>query len=101
MVLTTDECHLRWGEVCGYIWGQKNHSIAVDIVNDKPRQTYYGAVNVHTQTVHLKAYPSGDSQSTIDFINYLRNRYPHRQLILIGDGASYHRSFYSVIPAKR
>lgn len=40
----------------------------------------------------MKAYPKGDSQSTIDFINLLRNLYPNRQLILIWDGASYHRS---------
>ncbi len=92
MVLTVDECHLRWADVCGYIWGRKNQSITVDVVNKKPRQTYYGSLNVHTQTFQLKAYPSGDSQSTIDFINNWRNLYPHRQLILIWDGASYHRS---------
>ena len=92
VVLMADECHLRWGDVCGYIWGQKNQSIAVDVVNEKQRQTYYGVLNVHTQAVHLKAYPSGDSQSTIDFIDYLRNLYSNRQLILIWDGASYHRS---------
>jgi transposase len=92
VVLIIDECHLRWGEVCGYIWGQRNQSITVPIVNEKQRQTYYGALNNQTKTFQLKAYPAGESRSTINFIKYLRSLYPNRQLILIWDGASYHRS---------
>ena len=64
VVLMIDECHLRWGEVEGYIWGRKNQSITVPVVNDKQRQTYYGALNYPTRTFQLKAYPRGDSQST-------------------------------------
>ena len=93
VALMIDECHLCWGDVCGYIWGRKNQSITVPVVNEKQRQTYYGALNYQTQTFQLTAYPRGDSQSTIDFIEYLRSLYPKNQLILSWDGASYHRSF--------
>lgn len=76
----------------GYIWDQRHQSVTVPIINEKQRQTYYGALNNPTKTFQLKAYPAGESRSTIHFINYLRSLDPNRQLILIGDGASYHRS---------
>jgi putative transposase len=40
-----DECHLLWGDVCGYVWGRTNEKIQVPVKNEKERQTYYGAVD--------------------------------------------------------
>jgi putative transposase len=56
------------------------------------RQTYYGAIDCQTRIFQLRAYPAGDSHSTIKFIEYLRSLYPQSQLMLIWDGASYHHS---------
>ena len=91
-ILIIDECHLRWGDVCGYVWGQKSHAISIPIINEKTRQTYYGALDCTTRTFQLQAYPAGESDSTIKFIKHLRSLYPNRQLMLIWDGASYHYS---------
>jgi putative transposase len=38
VVLMIDECHLHWGDVCGYIGGQKNQLITIPVINDKQRQ---------------------------------------------------------------
>ena len=54
-----DECHLMWGDVSGYIWaaafggklppetclGKTDQEIAVPVVNERDKQTYYGAVD--------------------------------------------------------
>ena len=34
-VFFLDECHLLWGDVCGYIWGKSNTRIEVPIVNER------------------------------------------------------------------
>lgn len=33
-VLLIDECHLLWGDACGYVWGKTNQRIEVPIANE-------------------------------------------------------------------
>jgi hypothetical protein len=53
-----DECHLLWGDLCGYVWaaaflklppetclGKTNERIEVDMTNYPNKQTYFGAVD--------------------------------------------------------
>ncbi len=92
VVLFVDECHLLWGDVTGYVWGQTNQRIEVPIVNERQRQTYYGALNYCTRGFLVKAYDKGNSESTIEFLKYLQQQYLGQRLALFWDGASYHRS---------
>ncbi len=91
-MLFIDECHLLWGDVTGYVWGQTNQRIEIPIVNERQRQTYYGALNYCTQEFLVEAYPQGNSESTIKFLKYLQLQYPQQRLAIFWDGASYHRS---------
>ncbi|PSB24710.1 transposase, partial [Chlorogloea sp. CCALA 695] len=68
-----------------------NERIEIPVINERQKQTYYGALNLYTQRFLVKAYDKGDSQSTIAFLQYLRSQCPHR-IALIWDGATYHRS---------
>ncbi len=45
IVLFVDECHLLWGDICGYVWGKTSSRIEIPIKNEKQRQSYYGAIN--------------------------------------------------------
>lgn len=87
-----DECHLLWGDLCGYVWGKTNERIEVPIINERCKQTYYGAVDVHTQQCLIQAAKAGNSENTIAFLQYLLGQCPHSRIALIWDGASYHRS---------
>ncbi len=40
----------------------------------------------------LKAYDKGNSENTIDYLQYLITESPEQQLLLFWDGATYHRS---------
>ena len=60
IILLEDECHLVWGGVCGMVWGKRNTAIEVPMTNERERQTYYGAINLRTQTVHLQERSVGD-----------------------------------------
>ena len=88
-----DECHLLWGDVCGYVWGRTNEKIQVPVKNEKERQTYYGAVDYYTKEFYMQPKDSGNSSNTISFIEHLRTQKPDaKQFLLIWDGASYHKS---------
>ena len=44
-----------------------------------------------TKQFHVQGYECGNGKSTVEFIKYLQNKYLLRRIILIWDGASYHR----------
>lgn len=91
-VLLIDECHLLWGDVTGYVWGKTDQEVAIEVVNERDKQTYYGAVDYLDGKLLLKAYNAGNSNNTIDYLCYLLDQSPNQKLLLLWDGASYHRS---------
>jgi transposase len=60
-------------------------------INEKDRQTYYGALNYQTQELTVQAYAAGNGDSTVKFVKHLQDKYSGKKIILIWDGASYHR----------
>ena len=92
VVFFVDECHLLWGDVCGYVWGKTNIRIEIPITNEKERQTYFGALNYQTKEFIVHEYAAGNGENTVDFMEYLQQRHPQQRVVLIWDGASYHRS---------
>lgn len=91
VLLFVDECHLLWGDVCGYSWGRTDQRLEIPIVNEKERQTYFGALNCLTGEMLIQAYPKGNSEYTVEFLAYLQQQYPDKRLVIIWDGASYHK----------
>ncbi len=91
-VFLIDECHLMWGDSIGYVWGKTDEEIAVPVVNERCKQTYYGAVDYVERKLILKPYDAGNSKNTIDYLRYLLAESQSQQLLILWDGASYHRS---------
>lgn len=60
--------------------------------NENEKQTYYGALDVIRGNVTLKRFKTGETASTINFLEHLRQVYKGKKIKLIWDGASYHRS---------
>lgn len=87
-----DECHLLWGDLCGYVWGTTHQRIEVPVVNERRKQTYYGVIDLVSQRCLIQTYETGNSENTIDFLKYLLSQYPDARIALFWDGASYHRS---------
>ena len=88
VVFFEDECHLLWGDICGYIWGSTKERIEVPVINERQRQTYFGALNYYTQEFLMKPYKKGDSSNAIAFVKYLISLDPKSRIALIWDGAS-------------
>lgn len=88
-----DECHLVWGDVCGYGWSRRNQRVDMEVKSTKERQTYYGALDYLTKSFVVHDYSAGNEDNTIAFLKYLQSCYdPSTRLIVIWDGVSYHRS---------
>ncbi len=88
-VFFVDECHLLWGDICGYVWGKKVERIELPIRNEKEKQTYYGEVNYRTGEVLLKDYQAENTENTIKFIKYLISENKDSQIVIIWNGAKY------------
>jgi hypothetical protein len=71
VVFFADECHLLWGDLCGYVWGKRHERIELPITNERLKQTYYGAVDVYSQRCLLQPTAKGNSEGTITFLKYL------------------------------
>lgn len=92
LIFFVDECHLIWGDVCGYVWGKTDQRIEIPLRNEKQRQTYYGALNYRTQKMIVQEYPQGNTENTLKFIKHLREQNVQAQIVIIWDGAKYHHS---------
>lgn len=92
LVFFLDECHLIWGDICGYVWGKTDQRIEIPIKNEKEKQTYYGAINYRTGKVTVKEYAQGNTENTIKFVRELIKENKNKKLVIIWDGATYHRS---------
>lgn len=91
IVLLADECHLLWGDCLGYVWGKRGQALEVFMTNERERQTYYGAVNLASREFHLQAFCAGNGENTVAYLNWLRKVYEGKKLLLLWDGATYHR----------
>ena len=91
-VLFVDECHLMGGDIEGYVWGPQGERVEVPVVNERDHQTYYGALDLLSKRLLLEAHKAGDTACTIAYLKFLQQQFPDQRLLLLWDGASYHRS---------
>lgn len=90
VMLLVDECHLLWGDACGYGWGPKGGRTVLPITNIRERQSYYGGLNLLTGVPVLWEASAGNKENTVAFLIYLRQCFQGRRLIIVWDGARYH-----------
>ena len=90
-MLLEDESHLLGGDVCGRAWGKRNTPLVVPLPNVRQRQTYYGALNLLTHEFHLQASVAGNGKTTVAYIEWGQTLYPDKKVLILWDGASYHR----------
>ena len=73
------------------MWGRRNERTEIPLQNVAMRQTYYGALNLLTQEFTIMQAERGNGVSSVLFIKHLQVLYPDKQLLILWDGASYHR----------
>lgn len=86
-----DEVHLLEGDLISHLWGDSQERLHIPIMNEKNRQTYYGALNLVTQDLIIGEYKKGDGESTVNFINQLIQKNPAHRILIFWDNATYHK----------
>ena len=91
-VFVVDECHLKGGDICGYGWGERQQRREVNVFNYRDSQTYYGAMDCVTGELILSPSERANGEHTVEFVERLRAARPGCRILLVWDGASYHRA---------
>jgi transposase len=89
-----DEAHIHQDVDLGYGWcerGQRFH-VASSSPGLKAKVSFYGLYLYNEGQVRIWPYPRANGEHTIDVLRRLRAEIPEGKLILIWDGAPYHRA---------
>lgn len=86
-----DEVHLLEGDLISHLWGDSQDRLYIPIMNEKNRQTYYGALNLLEPELIIGKYEKGDGDSTVEFVKKLIAENPDMRLMVFWDGAAYHK----------
>jgi transposase len=89
-----DEAHVHQDADMGYGWSPRGRRlfVASSAPGLKAKVTFYGVYLYSESEVRIWPYPRGNGEHTIDVLERLRAEFQQRPLIVIWDGASYHRS---------
>lgn len=89
-----DEAHIHQDVDLGYGWserGQRFH-VASSSPGLSAKVSFYGLYLYNEGEVRIWPYSRGNGENTIDVLGRLRAEIPKGKLIVIGDGAPYHRA---------
>lgn len=90
-VYAIDEIHLLEGDLISHLWGDKKERLHIPLMNERNRQTYYGALNLINQELILGEYKKGDGESTVNFVSQLIKKNPSQKILIFGDNATSHK----------
>jgi transposase len=91
VVVFVDECHLLWGDTLGYVWGPRGERVELPMLNERERQTDYGALNLMSGSPFVMPAETGNSEHSVIFLKALRRNFQGRRLLVLWDRAPYHR----------
>jgi transposase len=89
-----DEAHVHQDCDLGYGWSERGKRLYV--ASSSPglsaKVSFYGFYVASEPQVHVWPYPRANSLHTVDALERLRACFPERRILLVWDGAPYHRS---------
>ncbi len=89
-----DEAHIHQDADLGYGWGERGRRfhVASSSPGLSAKVSFYGLYLYNEGQVRLWPYPRANGEHTIDVLRRLRAEVPERELIVLWDGAPYHRA---------
>jgi transposase len=91
-VFAADESSIVWETELRRAWLQKGEKTILKVDRTKQRQNYFGALNLVSQRHHLIPLVWQNTETMIEALRILSKAYPHKNLCIIWDNASWHRS---------
>ena len=94
LLVYLDEAHIHQDADLGYGWAARGQRLWV--ASSSPglsaKVSFYGLYLYNEAQVRLWPYPRANGAHTIDVLRRLRDEHPDRALVVLWDGASYHRA---------
>lgn len=90
-VYAIDEVHLLEGDLISHLWGDSQDRLHIPILNEKNRQTYYGALDLLEPGLIFGKYDKGNGDCTVEFVKKLIRKNPNKKILIFWDNASYHK----------
>jgi transposase len=94
LVVYVDEAHIHQDADLGYGWAERGQRLWV--ASSSPglstRVSFYGLYFYNEGQVRLWPYPRANGEHTVEVLQRLRAEAPDRTLIVLWDGAPYHRA---------
>jgi transposase len=89
-----DEAHVHQDADLGYGWSTRGERLWV--ASSSPglsaKVSFYGVYLYSESRVHIWPYERANGEHTIDVLRRLRKEFPERRLLVVWDGAPYHRA---------
>jgi transposase len=94
LLVYLDEAHIHQDVDLGYGWAVRGERfwVASSSPGLSARLSFYGLYLYNEGQVRLWPYPRANGEHTIDVLRRLRAEWPDRPLIVLWDGAPYHRA---------
>ena len=94
LLVYLDEAHIHQDADLGYGWAARGQRLWV--ASSSPglsaKVSFYGLYLYNEAQVRLWPYPRANGAHTIDVLRRLRDEHPDRALVVLWDGAAYHRA---------
>jgi len=94
LLVYLDEAHIHQDCDLGYGWGERGERFHVASTSPglSAKVSFYGLYLFNEGQVRLWPYPRANGEHTVEVLRRLRAEAPDRTLIVVWDGAPYHRS---------
>lgn len=94
LLVYIDEAHIHQDADMGYGWSERGHRFWVNSSSPglKAKVSFYGLYLYNEAQVRIWDYERANGDHTCDVLRRLRREFPDRRLLVIWDGAAYHRS---------
>lgn len=91
-ILVADESRIIWEAITRRAWLPKGKKTVIRVQRSKDYQNFFGCLNLKTGKPHLFKIPWQNGEEIIRVLNKLKKLYLNKQLCLIWDNASFHRT---------
>lgn len=91
MVLVEDESKVQKESGIKSIWYKRGKYPDIKVCGEKKALSFYGALDIKTGKCHVMDTQRQNSKYTVEFLRRLESCYPEKRVLLIWDGAPWHR----------
>ena len=94
LLVYLDEAHIHQDCDLGYGWGERGQRLWIASRSPRlsARVSFYGLYLDNEGQVRLWPFPRANGEHTIEVLRRLRAEWPDRKLLVLWDGAPYHRA---------